>query len=115
MMDMREIMMIIGDDEPEAISVRGEVILWRAEPPAKGSWHFMMIDTSAASTIRAAAAGRSGGWGSVKVTATLGKTQWQTSLFPNKQSGGFMLPLKADVRKREHVSEGDEIEVILSV
>ena len=107
-------MMIIGGDEPEAITARGKVIIWRATPPAKGAWHFMLIDARIASQIRAAAAGRSGGWGSVKVTATLGKTDWQTSLFPHKQSGGFMLPLKADVRKAEAVSEGDEIEVALA-
>ena len=113
--DMREIMMIIGDDDQAPIVARGSVFLWHAEPPAKGSWHFMIIDTGAASQIRSASAGRSGGWGSVKVSAKLGKTQWQTSLFPHKQTSGYMLPLKADVRKREHVNEGDEIEVTLTV
>jgi Domain of unknown function (DUF1905) len=114
-MDMREIMMIIGDDDQTPITARGTVWLWHAEPPAKGSWHFMIIDPGAASQIRSVSAGRSGGWGSVKVSAQLGITQWQTSLFPHKQSGGYMLPLKADVRKREHVNEGDEIEVTLTV
>jgi hypothetical protein len=44
-MDMREIMMIIGDDEPvgQMITASGPVWLWRAEPPAKGSWHFLTI------------------------------------------------------------------------
>ena len=115
-MDMREIMMIIGgDDEPSSITAHGTIFIWHATPPAKGSWHFMIIDAEAASRVRAASAGRSGGWGSVKVTASLGKTDWQTSLFPHKPSGGYMLPLKADVRKREQVGEGDEIEVTLSV
>jgi Domain of unknown function (DUF1905) len=114
-MDMREIMMIIGDDEPTPISARGTIWLWHAEPPAKGSWHFMTIDAEAAAQIRAAATGRSGGWGSVKVTVTLGETQWTTSLFPNKQIGGYMLPLKADVRKRAGVGEGDVIEVLIVV
>jgi hypothetical protein len=116
-MDMREIMMIIGDDEPvvEAITATGPVWLWRAEPPAKGSWHFLTISGAPANAIRTAAGGRSGGWGSVRVTATIGETSWQTSLFPNKQQGGFMLPLKADVRKREGVNEGDEVRVTIFV
>lgn len=116
-MDMREIMMIIGDDDPvsEAITATGPVWLWRAEPPAKGSWHFLTIAGEPAEAIRNAAGGRSGGWGSVRVTATIGETSWQTSLFPNKQLGGYMLPLKADVRKREGVQEGDEISVSLSL
>ncbi len=114
-MDLREIMMIIGDDDQAPITARGIVWLWHAAPPAKGSWHFLIIDAGAASQIRAASAGRGGGWGSVKVTANLGETQWQTSLFPHKQSGGYMLPLKADVRKHEHVNEGDDIEVTLTI
>jgi hypothetical protein len=116
-MDMREIMMIIGDDDPivETITAAGTVWLWRAEPPAKGSWHFLTIAGETADAIRTAAGGRSGGWGSVRVTATIGETSWQTSLFPNKQQGGYMLHLKADVRKREGVNEGDEISVTLNL
>ena len=116
-MDMREIMMIIGDDAPagQTITATGPVWLWRAEPPAKGSWHFLTITGEAATAIRNAAGGRSGGWGSVRVTATIGKTGWQTSLFPNKQQGGDMLPLKADVRKREGVNEGDVVSVTICV
>lgn len=116
-MDMREIMMIIGDDEAitQTVTATGPVWLWRAEPPAKGSWHFLTIAGETADAIRNAAGGRSGGWGSVRVTATIGKTSWQTSLFPNKQLGGYMLPLKADVRKRESVNEGDEISVAICI
>ena len=116
-MDMREIMMIIGDDEAitQTVAAIGLVWLWRAEPPAKGSWHFLTITGEAADAIRNAAGGRSGGWGSVRVTAKIGKTSWQTSLFPNKQLGGYMLPLKADVRKRAGVNEGDEISVTICV
>ena len=116
-MDMREIMMIIGDDyaAPQAITASGPVWIWRAEPPAKGSWHFLTISGDCAAAIRNSGGGRSGGWGSVRVTATIGATSWQTSLFPNRQMGGYMLPLKADVRKREGVNEGDEIEVSLLI
>ncbi|MEK6638257.1 MAG: DUF1905 domain-containing protein [Pseudomonadota bacterium] len=114
---MREIMMIIGDDhaDSQTITATGPVWLWRAEPPAKGSWHFLTIAGETATAIRNVVGGRSGGWGSVRVTATIGKTSWQTSLFPSKQQGGYMLPLKADVRKRERFTEGDEISVALTV
>ncbi len=116
-MDMREIMMIIGDDGTAGkdITATGPVWLWRAQPPAKGSWHFLTITGEVAAAIRSAAGGRSGGWGSVRITATIGKTSWRTSLFPNKQLGGYMLPLKANVRKCENVNEGDEVSVVISV
>ena len=43
------------------------------------------------------------GWGSVRVKVTLGKTKWDTSIFPDKKSGTYLLPIKAEVRIKEHV------------
>jgi hypothetical protein len=118
-MDMREIMMIIGGDDPDPIAdpitVRGPVWVWHPAPPAKGAWHFLTIDPVSAAHIRAVSGGRGGGWGSVKVSVTLGSTTWRTSLFPHKESGGYMLPLKADVREREAISEASEIEVTITL
>ena len=55
------------------------------------------------------------GFGSVPVEATIGRTHWRTSLFPSKSAGGFMLPLKAAVRRAEGFGEGDSVRVILKV
>lgn len=116
-MDMREILMIIGDDQPdvEMLRVSGAIWLWRAEPPAKGAWYFLTIADDSAALIRQKAEGRSNGWGSVKVAATIGTTSWQTSLFPSKTLGGFLLPIKADVRKKEQLSEGSEVEALIAI
>ena len=106
-MDMREIDLIIGGEgDAIAIDFSGIVWLWTPQPPAKASWHFMTITGDAAAAVRAQAGGRSGGWGSIKVRVTIGATLWNTSLFPHRGSGGFMLPLKADVRRKEGLSEG---------
>ncbi|TGV42067.1 DUF1905 domain-containing protein [bacterium M00.F.Ca.ET.168.01.1.1] len=37
----------------------------------------------------------------------MGKTRWQTSLFPDKASGSLLLPVKASVRQREGLKAGD--------
>jgi len=34
-------------------------------------------------------------------SCSIGATRWQTSLFPHRGSGGFILLLKAEVRRRE--------------
>ncbi len=44
--------------------------------------------------------GKRRGFGSVKVTVTLGDSRWQTSLFPNKD-GSWFLPIKKPVRVAE--------------
>lgn len=93
----------------------GAVWLWTPAPPAKASWHFMTIDPQTSVEIRYEALGRTGGFGSIKVAATIGETRWNTSLFPHKTSGGFILPLKADVRQNEGLAEGDHVTVRLEV
>ena len=56
--------------------------------------------------------GKRRGFGSVKVTVTLGDSRWQTSLFPNKD-GSWFLPVKKPVRLAEEIAEGDEVTVEL--
>lgn len=94
--------------------------IWLWKPPAgdrakRGSWHFLTIDGQTAAEIRFAALGRIGGFGSIRVTAQIGDTRWNTSIFPQRESGGFILPIKAEVRRREGLGEGDEVRVLLSV
>ena len=95
----------------------GLVWIWRGSgtgPPPKAAWYFLTIDGDTAAAIRAASRGSTGGFGSVRVTATIGDTSWQTSLFPSKDSGGYLLPLKASVRKAEGLGEGTVMTVTLA-
>ncbi len=58
--------------------------------------------------------GKRRGFGSVKVTVTLGESTWQTSLFPNKD-GSWFLPIKKPVRVAEGLVDGDEVAVELDL
>ena len=105
------------DDAAEAdspIETSGKVWQWRASD-APGGWFFLTVEGQAAAEIRYAALGRTGGFGSVKVTARIGGTEWRTSLFPHRESGGFLLPLKAEVRRRERIAPGQTITVRLTI
>ena len=92
--------------------------IWTTDK-APASWHFLTLTGEVAEAIHALALmrrlefGRKRGWGSIKVTATIGETSWQTSIFPEKASGGWLLPVKASVRKNEGLVSGDM--VIVSV
>ena len=95
--------------------------LWRWQSKAKdGSpspvlWFFITIAGPVAEAIRAASPGRTAAWGSVYVSVTIGATNWCTSLFPSKDVGGYMLPVKAAVRKAERLTEGDTVDVRLLI
>ncbi len=81
---------------------------------------FLRIPPEAAEAIVAHAferrleMGKRRGFGSVRVTVTLGESEWQTSLFPNKD-GSWFLPIKKPVRLAEGIAEGDEVAVELEL
>lgn len=58
--------------------------------------------------------GAAKGFGSLKVTARIGDSTFKTSVFPSKDLG-WLLPVKAAVRKAEGIGEGDEVELVLEV
>jgi hypothetical protein len=94
--------------------------LWRwTSPAAPAAWHFVTIDGAAGEALSAIALmnrleGLSRGFGSLKVVATIGGSRFKTSVFPSKELG-WMLPVKASVRKAEGLAEGDAVELVLEV
>jgi hypothetical protein len=97
--------------------VRAPLWQWRGKAkdgtPSSMAWFFITIGADVSEEIRAASAGRTAAWGSIYVTATIGATQWRTSLFPSKEAGGYLLPVKATVRKAEKLQAGDEATIRL--
>jgi len=87
------------------ITVTVPIWLWSE---GKGSWHFLTVPAGEAVEIRAHSFGTRRGFGSARVEATINGITWRTSVFPQK-SGGYILPIKADVRRRAGISAGDEV------
>lgn len=89
--------------------------LWTTE---KGGWTFLTLPKATADEIKFLSE-MSGqprqGWGSVKVTATIGNSTWSTSIFPHKAEQSYLMPVKAAVRKKEGVNPPDEVNVSLLI
>ena len=93
------------------ITLTATLWIWSGE---SATWHFMTVPEAMAGEIRAASLVQRGGFGSVRVEATIDNVTWRTSVFPQK-SGGYILPVKADVRRRAGIAAGDEVELILEI
>jgi hypothetical protein len=78
-------------------------------PGESGNWHFLTVPKKESLNIKAKYGAIARGWGSLPVSVTIGKTTWKTSIFPDNKSGTYILPLKAAVRKKEGVFEGDTV------
>ena len=93
------------------ITVTAPLWLWSG---GQGSWHFITVPEEQSDEIRAAAFAGPRGFGSVRVEASIGGVSWRTSVFPQK-GGGYILPVKADVRRRAGIAAGDEVSVTLEL
>ena len=91
------------------ITATGPLWLWSGE---SGSWHFITIPEDLAREIHGQSLARRGGFGSVRVEATINGVSWRTSVFPQK-GGGYILPVRKDVRCRADIAAGDDVSLTL--
>lgn len=85
-------------------------LLWVWKGEAGGRWHFLTIPEEQAAAINAEALALPRGFRSVRVEARIGGVSWRTSVFPLNRAG-YLLPVKASVRKEAALAAGDEVAV----
>jgi hypothetical protein len=95
-------------DEVEA-TFRAELFEWRGPAP----FYWLTLSEEACDYVHEEAAQASYGWGAIPVRVRIGTTEWETSLLP--RDGGYALPVKDAVRKRERIGDGDVVTVAMSV
>ena len=89
-------------------------LLWIWKGEAAGRWFFLTVPEEQCAEIKAHAFSLPRGFGSVRVEAAIGDVTWRTSVFP-LNAGGYLLPVKAEIRKRAKLAVGDEVTVELTL
>lgn len=92
--------------------IRAEVWLYPSETAA---WHFVSVPKKESEEIKKNFGTPRRGWGSVPVSVTVGRTTWETSIFHDKKAGGYILPIKFEVRKKEGIRNRDNIYFLLKI
>lgn len=87
-------------------------LLWVWDVRKSDSWTFVTVPPEHSDDLRARTDPR-GGFGSIPVEVTIGGSTWRTSVFPDKESGCFVLPIKVAVRRAEGICAGDEADIRL--
>lgn len=83
------------------------------------SWYLVDLDEAANEALAAHAAmrkletGKRNGFGSVKVIARIGETEWRTSAFPSR--GEWIVFIKKSVRVAEDIALGDDVQLELEL
>lgn len=97
--------------QPPSYTIKAKVWLWNG----KGAWHFVTVPNDISAQIKEMFGYLKAGWGSLRAKLTIGKTTWETSLFPDTKSGGYLIPLKTEIRCKENIGIGDEVEILIEV
>jgi hypothetical protein len=79
----------------------------------KGAWYFVSLPIEISKEIRDNFKSEEEGWGRLKVTALIGATEWKTAIWFDTKLKTYLLPLKAEVRKKENIEP--EIRVIIQI
>jgi Domain of unknown function (DUF1905) len=80
---------------------------------APGGWYFVSLPTKLSTEIRGAFKSEEAGWGRLKATARIGKTEWKTAIWFDTKKKTYVLPLKAEIRKIVKVEVEKDVKVIL--
>lgn len=81
--------------------------IWRGS--AGAGWFFVTLPEDLTMAIRTRAIGLMKSFGSVRVSALIGDTKWNTSIFFDTKANAFLLPVKGDVRRKERIGVGDTV------
>jgi hypothetical protein len=90
---------------PRVHTLEGQLYAWREEEP--DSWVFVNLPPDLSDQIEDELTSPPRGFGSVRVAVRCGDTEWTTSLFPSKEAGTYVLPVKKAVRRKEDIEAGD--------
>ena len=83
--------------------------------PGMAGWQFVTLPKKHSNEIAKVYKSLKKGWGSLPVCVTVGGTKWNTSIFPDKKMGVYLLPLKAEVRQKESIKVGDTLQLVLEI
>ncbi|MFM8485509.1 MAG: DUF1905 domain-containing protein, partial [Bacteroidota bacterium] len=78
-------------------------------------WCFLSLPPEMATEIREALKWQEEGWGRLKARARIGSTEWETAIWFDTRLTTYLLPVKADIRKKENLKPGAVVAVFIFV
>lgn len=91
------------------IEFTGKIFYWRGPAP----WFYVSVPEEQSRDIKGISNFVTYGWGVIPVKVRIGKTEFETSLFP--KDGLYLVPIKTSVRKAEHLDLDDIVTVRLEI
>ncbi|MCV6630102.1 MAG: DUF1905 domain-containing protein [Flavobacteriaceae bacterium] len=85
--------------------------LWKTNGP--GAWYFISLPQDISTEIRNLVGWQEKGWGRLKAVAQIKSSPWDTAIWFDTKKKGYLLPIKAEIRKKEKLQLDMEVSVEL--
>ncbi len=76
-------------------------------------WVFISLPQETSAEIRAHFRNEEEGWGRLKAIAQIGNSEWKTAIWFDTKHKTYLLPLKAEIRKKEQIEINQLIEATI--
>lgn len=87
--------------------------LWKSE--GQGGWYFVSLPKDISIEIRANLQWQEEGWGRMKAMAKIEDVEWETAIWFDKKKDTYLLPIKADIRKKVKLELDQFLDLSISI
>jgi hypothetical protein len=87
--------------------------IWRYN--GTGGWFFITMPVDLSKEIRDMLQWQEEGWGRLKVSAIINTLEWKTSIWFDTKLNTYLLPIKAEIRKKANLENGTIVTVSILV
>ena len=88
-------------------------VIWKHK--ANGGWFFVSLPKDISKEIREHLKWQEEGWGRMKAAANVHGLEWDTAVWFDKKLDTYLLPIKADIRRKAGLNLDDNISVCISI
>ena len=82
---------------------------------ATEGWYFVSLPIESSEEIRLNMKWQEEGWGRMKAKAKIRETLWDTAIWYDTKLNTYILPVKADIRKKEKIEIGNILDVEITL
>lgn len=83
--------------------------MWKDASP--GGWHFISMPKDLSKEIRENLKWQEEGWGRMKALAKIQQFEWKTAIWFDTKMDTYILPVKAEARKKSKIEVNQNIEI----
>jgi hypothetical protein len=79
--------------------------------PSHGGWFFISLPKHLSKEIRTHLQWQEEGWGRMRAMAKVHEIEWDTTIWFDKKHNTYLLPIKAEIRKRAVLKLKDKVHI----